>query len=1019
MTRASFKNLLSIRSLAAALLALVAVAITPAALAQAPEPTASQPTELDTIEVTGSRIRQVDLETAQPVQFITRQDIDRQGFQNIADILQNMSSAGNPALSRASPLSAGENVGGSFISLRGVGAQRTLVLVNGKRLGISTSGFQDISVIPVAMVERIEVLKDGASAIYGSDAMGGVVNIITRSKHEGLEANLLYGVYDEGDGQIDKYDFVMGTTSARGGIVAGLEYAEEARVSAASREFSAYPQGALHPTRGWTTVGQFGGFVSTTTTPGVTCPTPTTCPRILSDPNNPAADPRLISSYIPQDQTTGSAPATREGLTLHKSNTNQQTDLHTPLQRKSLFLAGNYEIADDMRFLADVAYTDRAASRQVAGYPYQSLVFNTPMSIDSYFNPLGNQSTAPTKQAINNWWRRAWEVPRVSVSELDILRLTGGFQGGFTTMGKFFNWNSDVMYSSNNVIQSSYGNLNVANVRSAVGPSFLNGAGRVQCGTAVAPIDFSNCVPWNPFAHAGQDVDGSLTGNQPLVDFLMQEEHSTGKTTTRILTTGITGLIVDLPAGPLAMAVALERREEAGAFTPDALAVTAGSTNLAARGTRGGYDANEIYGELAIPLVADVIAVDSLKASLAMRYSDYNVFGGVKRGKAMLEYRPIDEVLVRGTYAEGFRVPTISDLYAGGSQSFSFYTDPCDPIFGAAATNAATAARCDGDISNYPNTIPTAGYTDATPECTPTAPPSNYSPCFRQLGQGFVPAGGPNTQTPVAFFQGAGNPVLEPESSYSKTAGIVWTSSFVKDLTLGLDFWTVRINNTIVQDTPSQILTDCYTSNIAARCIGFTRDPAQGYVNTFSFGQRNAGYREHAGYDFDIKYIFKIGPWDELGNYTFNWMTTYIDKQVFKTTNAPTAPEANEIATASSAGAVHRIRSNANINWTLAAFGASFGARYYSRVSETCLSFTLFPGECSNIPQRTNDVGDITFFDAQFRYTAPWNGVLSVGANNLFDKVGPQMYSQPDANVSYNGEYDIDRFVYAKYLHKF
>ncbi|PTT33713.1 TonB-dependent receptor, partial [Stenotrophomonas sp. HMWF022] len=139
----------------------------------------ASPTNLDRIEITGSRIRQVDVETAQPVLALSRTDIERQGFSSVADILQNVTAMGSPAISRANALSSGENTGGTYIDMRNLGAQRTLVLVNGKRLGISTSGLQDVSSLPVSAVERIEVLKDGASAIYGSDAMAGVVNIIT------------------------------------------------------------------------------------------------------------------------------------------------------------------------------------------------------------------------------------------------------------------------------------------------------------------------------------------------------------------------------------------------------------------------------------------------------------------------------------------------------------------------------------------------------------------------------------------------------------------------------------------------------------------------------------------------------------------------------------------------------------------------------------------------------------------------------------------------------------------------
>ena len=170
----------------------------------------SQATTLDRIEVTGSRIRQVDIETAQPVLMISRADIENQGFSSVADILQNISAVGSPAFSRASPLTSNQEAGGSYIDLRNLGAQRTLVLINGKRLGISTNGYQDVSTIPSAVVERIEVLKDGASSIYGSDAMAGVINIITRKNFDGAEVNAYYGQYGEGDGTKKNYDFVTG-----------------------------------------------------------------------------------------------------------------------------------------------------------------------------------------------------------------------------------------------------------------------------------------------------------------------------------------------------------------------------------------------------------------------------------------------------------------------------------------------------------------------------------------------------------------------------------------------------------------------------------------------------------------------------------------------------------------------------------------------------------------------------------------------------------------------------------------
>ena len=940
----------------------------------------AQEATLEEITVTGSRIRVSDLDTPRPVLMITRADMENQGFQNLADVLQNISAAGSPALSRAQPLSAGENAGGSFIDLRGIAPQRTLVLVDGKRLGISTSGFQDISTIPTAMIERIEVLKDGASSVYGSDAIGGVINIITRKDFDGIQGNAYIGQYGEGDGTVQKYDFMIGSAGDRSSLSLGAEWAREAYVRAGERPFSAFPQGALHANRSWTPVGQFGGFILDGTR------------VILED----GGDPGNIADYRPQNMDPLS-PA-------DKSNTNLQTDLRTPVERKSVFVNGSYDFTDDLQFVGSASYTNRFATRQIAGYPFQAAPFGTPMSVDSIFNPLGNQAGFSDPQEIGNWWRRGWEVPRVTDSDVDTVRFTAGLNGAFEFGDRSFAWDASYLFSNNKAVASAFGNFNVNAVRQAVGPSFLNAQGEVQCGTALEPIPFGTtdgtCTPWNPFLPFGVEGPGGLTNNPELQSYLYQEEHSTGDTRTQIYTANITGNVVSLPAGDLAFAFGMERREEHGAFIPDALSVTGGSTNLGARPTRGGYDVNEIYGELYVPLLADVPTVRELNLSLASRHSDYDTFGTTTNSKAGLEWRPVEEVLVRATYAEGFRAPTIANLFSGGSQTFSRYTDPCDPVFGQASTNPAVAAACAADIADYAN--------------------------FRQLGQGFVPAAGPDTQTPVAFFGNAANPLLEPEESESKTAGIVWTSSWIDGLQMSLDWWTIRIDNTIVPDTPDSILSDCYVQGITSRCNPalFTRDPVLGIVNTMNFGGRNAGFREVEGYDFDVNYRFETG----YGNFVFSLQSVYLTKDDEKSTNDPGVIPDQNIGFADSAGTTHRLRANGNLTWTRGDFGVTWGTRYYSGLKETCMDATLFPDECSDpefvgpTPQQTrpvNRLGSNTFHDLQVRWTAPWDATISVGANNVFEHLGQQMYSQPNSNVTYNGEFDIGRFMYFRYMQDF
>jgi iron complex outermembrane receptor protein len=953
--------------------------------------------ELQTVLVTGSRIRRAEAETAQPVAVISREDIDNQGFQSVVDILQNTTVTGTPPLTRASPLSAGEAAGGSYISLRNLGASRTLVLVNGRRMPITTSGLADISLLPSSAVGRIEVLKDGASSLYGSDAIGGVINIITRQGFTGASFNVYYGEYGEGDGETTRSEFVGGIAGDQGSLTVSAEWVEEEVVLAKDRPYSAFPRSDLHPTDNWTAVGQVGGFVTTTSTavPGVATGTRV----VLKD----GADPRLASSYRAQNITTGSCAAATlatgcvAGVTTDKSNTNLQTDLRTPLKRASFNVDGDYEITDGITLRTNFLYSKRESDRTVAGYPMQAASFATPMAATSYFNPFG--------ATISNWWRRSWEVPRVSGADLTTFSLATSLEGELEIGSRSFVWDVGYQHSRNELAQATYGNWNLERTRLAVGPSFLNAQGKVQCGTAAAPVSFASCVPFNPFLPFGVTGPGSLTNNKDLQDFLFQQENAVGKTTTTVASANISGFVFDLPAGEVGLAFGVETRKEAGGFTPDALAVTAASTNLAAGPTRGEYRVDEVYLEVDVPLLKGKTLAEDLSINVSSRYSDYDTFGDTSNSKVGLEWRPISEVLVRGTWAEGFRAPTIADLFGGGSQTFSFYTDPCDTVFGAAATNATARANCATALGALAGT-------------------------FRQLGQGFVPAGAPNTQTPVAFTSGS-NPTLSPETSTSKTAGIVWSPKAIDGLNVAVDWWTIRIDNTIVADSPSLILNDCYVASISSRCSSalFTRDPAQGYVNFLKFGGRNAGFREVEGYDLELSYRFVT---ESFGTFSVSSNTTYTEKDVSVATNDPRRP-----ISAVGVPGIFRVRSNLGINWQMGAFGASWNARYYSEMFEGCTYFV--PGvtepnlECNYIQlrptglltgtieslARRNYVGSNTFNDVQLRWNAPWNATVSVGANNVFDRVGPVMYTQPSSNVSYYGGFDIGRFFYAKYNQRF
>jgi len=991
----------------AVVLALIASAAgTGSAVAQE----ATGTTNLDRISVTGSRIRQVDVETAQPVLTISRADIQNQGFSSVGDILQNISAAGSPNFSRSSPLTSNQEAGGQYIDLRNLGAQRTLVLVNGKRLGISPDGYQDISIIPTSMVERIDVLKDGASSIYGSDAMAGVINIITRKNFDGLEANVYKGQYSQGDGEKETYDFVMGFSGDRGSLTVGAEYHKEEGVWAKDRPFTADTYPDWDPASSLTPVGQYGNYN-----------------RFANQFNRNAAGALVLNAQGNPVRRSAAWSVANQGsdaigandfhpqTAADQSRSSDQMHLLTPLERRSLFVSGNYDITDNVRFTTDLSYTKRQSQRQIAGYPLQSSAFGVPMagavyqtnpdgsrtlvSNGSYFNPNGNrdfyQADVASYVDANgdplflqtndvDFRRRGWEVPRTTDSTLTTWRFAAALEGSFEIGDRFFNWDVGALYNENDSLLINNGNFYIPAVAAAVGPSFLNAAGQVVCGTPGNEI--AGCVPWNPYAGYGAGSEQYSLGDPNVQNYLFREEHATGKTSTHNYFANLSGTIVPLPAGDLGFAIGYEYRKESGAFNPDAIAQSGDSTNLASGPTKGSYALDEFYLELNIPILADLAFAKELTLDLATRYSDFTSFGDTTNNKFGLKWRPIDDLLVRATYAEGFRAPTIGDLYGGTSQTFpTNFVDPCDSVYG----DVRGSARCVQDVGQ--------GY--------------------RQLSQGFVPTTGRAAQSPVPFNSGS-NPNLTPETSESKTVGFVYSPSYVTGLSVGVDWWSIRIDNTIVSDSPNLIMEDCYVRLIESRCSMFSRDPNNGnIVGTLNYGNRNAGYTETEGFDFDISYSRDT----DFGRFSAKSATTYVGKYEEKSTDdADAVPAQNN-----GFGAFFRVRSNLGLGWSMNDLSVNWNLRYYSGTKENCRFATRCtlpnysaPDTLGVISPKT-ELGAVTFHDVQVSYATPWNATVAVGANNVFNKVGPMMTSQPSSNFSYYGGYDIGRFLYMKYSQKF
>jgi len=931
---------------------LLALAIAGPAVAQ--ESQAQGTTNLDRIEVTGSRIRGSEMETQQPIVTLTRHEIERQGFTSVADVLQNLTSAGSPAIARAEALASGENVGGYYVDIRNLGATRTLVLINGKRLGATTGGYQDLSQIPMSAIERIDILKDGASAIYGSDAIAAVVNVITRKRHEGAEALAYFGQYGEGDGDNQQYSFTVGTPSERGGVTLSVEYSKQAPVHAKDRWFSAYGNaGPDYPRSGWSAVSQNGSWFGPCGPGGAN----TWC--TLSN----GGDPASVAGFHPI------TPA-------EYANSNQQMFLQTGIERRSVFVNANYDVTDSIVFNADVLYNHRSTDQQIAGYPYQSSAFETPLGVDSAFNPIPGEEI--------DFRRRLWEVPRTTRSDLETYRLAGGLNGYFELAGHGWDWDVGTLLNRNTSTKHAHGDMSLIASRQALGPSYIDANGVARCGTAADPIE--GCLAWNPLLPHGVASPGALS-DPALQRFLFPYYVDTGLTRTTSYSANLSGGLFNLPAGEVGLAVGVEHRKEQGRFVPDAFAQSGQSTGLGATTTEGSYSLDEAYMELNVPILADAPFARELTVNIAGRYSDYSNFGDTTNGKFSFAWRPVDELLVRGTFAEGFRAPTIDNLYGGTGTSFEQYTDPC----GTGAVNSVNGNAA----------------------CTAAGVPVGYV----QLGQGLEPCTSYPCQTPDQFLTGS-NPDLLPETSRSRTAGLVWSPRWVQGLDISLDWYRYSIEDMIIADSVDRILRDCYILGDASRCNGITR-AADGHIVSLFYGLANLGSMETEGFDLGVKYRL---PELSIGQISIDWQNTYTSQYDEEGQNS--AGEKIMIGRVGQSG-IFRLRSNLGVDWQVGDFGMHWTARYYSGMKESCIPARpcTSPDHFANgEPDAIREVGSNTFHDLQFSYNAPWNGTVAIGANNAFDHQGPLMFSNSSwrhSDFPYYGGFDIGRFVYMKYTQRF
>ncbi|NNG24275.1 TonB-dependent receptor domain-containing protein [Telluria aromaticivorans] len=939
---------------------------------------------LQRVEVTGSRIRQVDLETAQPVQVMTQEQIQKTGLVTVGDIINNLSSAGSPSFSKGGALTSNRENGGQYVNLRNLGSQRLLVLVNGKRWTQSVAGFTDMSTIPSSMIERIDILKDGASSIYGSDAIAGVVNVILKKSMEGGQLSLYAGRNEKvADGKNRDFSLSYGAGNEKANLMFGLSHTESGAVFARDRESTRFARGPNFPLENLGG-GPWGRIRQVSATGGATG-----FDKILNhtgdqnaagigqDSRNPANYHDVVAlTPIPADNW----------------NTTRDMVFAMPSKLDTLFTKGEIELPYDMRFVTTAMYSQRKSVSTTAGYPLSSTSqskFPVYIDKDNYFNPYGNQVAGAGLGRDLFFFRRTIEVPRVTENDNRTLHIDATLEGDFELRGLPWNWSAGYNHSKISGGTMGTGNLNLLNLKKALGPSFRNAAGTVQCGTAAAPIAMADCVPF--------DILGGPSAATPqALNYVMSVSGYNFGSKVDSATADIGGELFTLPAGAVGVAAGIEHRTVTGEDLPGQFERSGFSTDLAGNPTTGRYTVREAYAELNVPVLKGLPFVESLSFNVATRYSDYSNFGSTNNSKFSFVYRPIKDLLARGTWAEGFRAPTVGDTFGGGQQAFDTYLDPCDTVYGEAARTPAVLARCNSGFGGIGGTA--AG--------------------FRQRGQtGATITSSGGTQTAVPFNAGAGNSFLQPETATTRTLGLVFSPSFVPGFSAALDWYSIQIDNRIVGVSANYILGECYTQALPEFCSGIRRDAATGGIIDLSRGNANLGQIKTEGVDLELRYRL---PRYSFGQFGFKSETTYLDE--YSTKSSATA----QWIDFSGEYDFHRWKSNFSVDWSLGNWSANWGLRYLSPVLDQCLNIPR-GWECNEpgtfragaTSAGANRLPSLTYHDISVGYKFPWNGNVRVGANNVFNKA-PRFTVLGAASATFvDADLPIDRFFYVRYNQAF
>lgn len=831
---------------------LLATTIIAGSLASAPAfaqgTTPAPAAEEDTIIVTGTLIANPNLTSSSPVTAVGREELQLRQTNTAEQILREIPGVipGN-----GQQVNNGQSSAGSTLNLRGLGSNRNIILLDGMRtVPANFNGTVDLNNIPIALLERVDVLTGGASTTYGADAVSGVVNFITKRDFAGFEATISNQITQKGDGNIFRVDLTMGANfdDGRGNAVLGIGYNETDPVYQGDRDFSTFGI----ESRNRTLRPNDGGAASGSSF--------TSVPTALSS-----------SIYTPVFGTTDvqvNAGSTALVPFYNGFNFNPYNIFQTPFRRYNAYAAARYEVSDSVEVYSRAMFSKNTTQAIIAPSgifgntltinptnPYLTGAIKTQVCAANGFATVDTCNAAASLN-LGGVYRRAVELgPRVSTYVTTVFDYTAGARFKITDTLKFDLYGS---YGESENVETRGGYYANSRVQQAL----------LATNTTTCTSTANGCVPLNIFGPSGS-ITAAMNGFVGGLSSTVANRSSLAQ--AHGVLNGDFGLTLPSASDPVSFAVGAEYRKYGAQRAPDNLAQVPGELGGAGGAVLpldGGYDVYEAFGELIAPIAKDQPFFNELSLEAGVRYSKYrietagNPAFSATTYKAGITWAPIAEVKFRGNYQRAVRAPNIGELFAPVVTGLtSLLVDPC-----AGASLTRTAAQIAG----------TSPLTALQAVCVAQGAP------VTSLGSIQDPSAGQANAT------AGGNPLIKPEKADTFTVGvIIRPENIVPNLTLSVDYYDIRVNEAITNATSSDVIGLCFnnisaTSAASIACTGIRRNAGNGRLSGTSTAANpilglptpltNNGRLATSGIDFKLNYRRDLGAvkfnYDLNGNWT-------------------------------------------------------------------------------------------------------------------------------------------------------